>query len=49
MVELICLGVVWITLRVVDKLRNLEERGDLVIWAGMAGLFVLPSLIAIYS
>jgi hypothetical protein len=49
MVELLCLGVVWLSLSVGDKLRNPEERGDLVVWAGMAALFVLPILISVYS
>ncbi len=48
MVELMCLGFVWLAISVGDKLRNPEERSDLFAWTGMAVLFVLPILIAFY-
>jgi hypothetical protein len=47
MVELICLGVVWVILCVVDKWRSKEDLIDLIIWPVAAVLFVAPIWIAV--
>jgi len=47
MVELACLGFVWIVLNVVDKWRTRENLGDLIVWPVAATLFVAPIWIAV--
>lgn len=46
MVELACLGFVWVALNVVDKWRTRENLGDLIVWPVAAILFVAPAWIA---
>lgn len=47
MVELMCLGVVWVVLNVVDKWRTRENLGDLIVWPVAVALFVAPIWIAV--
>ena len=46
MVELVCLGCVWVILSVIDRIRAKEGLGDLVVWPVAAILFVAPIWIA---
>jgi hypothetical protein len=47
MVELACLGIVWVILNVVDKFRTKEDLGDLIVWPVAATLFVVPIWLAL--
>jgi hypothetical protein len=42
MVELVCLGIVWATMNVADKIRTKEGRGDLTAWPVVVTMIVVP-------